>query len=54
MLRRTSGAQLLVREVDLGATNLSEFSWLGSMKQSCNCEGQQENCTHTASPQHWS
>lgn len=48
--RRPSEVQLLVREADLQATNLSKF-WLGSMKQGCNCDGQHENCAHPASPQ---
>lgn len=50
MLRRTSGAQLLVREADLGATHSNEFSWLRPMKEGCDCEGQRENCAPDSRP----
>lgn len=53
MPRIISGTQLLVREADLRTTKVNEFSWLGPMKQGCNHGSQHENCTHTASPQHW-
>lgn len=48
MPRRISGTQLLVREADLRAAKLNEFSWLGPMKHGCNRGSQHENCTHTA------